>query len=164
MDSLGSPSQVKKKKKEAFTKAKKKEIYDKALEALKSGQFPNPNSCATHFGVCAKTLRYLIKENKEFVGGGRKTGIFTAEEEKKLTDFVSERLSLGCGLGFHQLSLTIQELIGILRVANPDRQFSPDWESDSPPEGYVRRFMKRHQLVLRRTMALSNAGADFPTS
>ena len=93
MDSLGPPFQVKKKKKEAFTKAEKKEIYNKALKALKSGQFPNPNSCATHFGDCAKTLRYLIKGNKEFVGGGRKTVIFTAEEEKKLTDFVSERLS-----------------------------------------------------------------------
>ena len=83
MDSLGSPSQVKKKKKETFTKAEKKEIYDKALEALKSGQFPNPNSCATHFGDCAKTLRYLIKENKEFVGGGRKTVIFTAQRRKR---------------------------------------------------------------------------------
>ena len=79
MDSLGPPFQVKKKKKEALTKAEKKEIYNKALEALKSGQFPNPNSCATHFGVCVKTLRYLIEENKEFVRGGRKTVIFTAE-------------------------------------------------------------------------------------
>ena len=77
--SLGPPFQVKKKIEEAFTKAEKKEIYDKALEALKSGQFPNPNSCATHFGVCVKTLRYLIEENKEFVRGGRKTVIFTAE-------------------------------------------------------------------------------------
>ena len=67
MDSLGPPFQVKKKKKEAFTKAEKKEIYNKALEALKSGQFPNPNSCATHFGDCAKTLRYLSRRTKSLL-------------------------------------------------------------------------------------------------
>ena len=150
---------VKKKKKEASNKDEKKEIYDKALKALKSGQFPNPNSCAVHFGVCAKTLSNLFKENREYVGGGRQTVIFTAEEEKKLTDYVTERMSLGCGLDFHQLCSTIQELIGILRVANPDRKFSTKWESDFPEVSYVRRFMKRHKLVLRSTMTLSTARA-----
>lgn len=148
----------KKKQQAPSKKDEKKEIYKKALEALKSGQFANPNSCANHFGVCAKTLRSLFKEDRDYVGGGRKTTIFTAEEENKLKEFVTERLSLGCGLDYHQLCLTIQELIGRLRVANPDRQFS-DWDSDFPPECYVRRFMSRHQLVLRRTMALSNARA-----
>ena len=76
-----------------------------------------------------------------------------------MTDYVSERMSLGCGLDFHQLCMTIQELIGMLRVANPDRKFFTKWDSDFPEESYVRRFMKRHKLVLRRTMALSNARA-----
>ena len=39
MDSLGPPFQVKKKIEEAFTKAEKKEIYDKALEAGKLDSF-----------------------------------------------------------------------------------------------------------------------------
>ena len=163
MDSLdptnNDDKKVKKKKKEGSNKDEKKEIYSKALQALKSGQFPNPNSCAVHFGVCAKTLSNLFKENREYVGGGRQTVIFTAEEENKLTDYVSERMSLWCRLDFHQICTTIQELIGILRVANPDRKFSTDWDSDFPEESYVRRFMKRHKLVLRRTMALSNARA-----
>ena len=144
-------------------KAEKKEKYQKAVEALKSGQFPNPSACARHFEVCAKTLRNLVKNDRDYIGGGRKTVIFTGEEENKLKEFVSERISLGCGLDFHQLCLTIQELIGRLRVANPDREF-PDWDSDYPPECYARRFMKRHQLVLRRTMALSNARAMLTTA
>ena len=57
--------------------------------------------------------------------------IFTGEEGNKLTEFVSERLSLGCGRDFHQLCLTIQDLIWRLRVADPDREF-PDWDSDYP--------------------------------
>ena len=101
----------------------------------------------------------LEDEDRDYVGGGRKTIIFTAEEENKLKEFVTERLSLGCGLDFHQLCLTIQELIGRLRVANPDRQFSTDWDSDYPNDSWARRFMERHKLVLRRTMALSNARA-----
>ena len=57
--------------------------------------------------------------------------IFTGEQGNKLTEFVSERLSLGCGRDFHQLCLTIQDLIWRLRVADPDREF-PDWDSDYP--------------------------------
>ena len=111
MDSLdptdNDEKKVKKKKKEASNKDEQKEIYSKALESLKSGQFPNPNSCAVHFGVCPKTLRNLFKENREYVGGGRQTVIFTAEEANKFTDYVSERMSLGCRLDFHQLCMTI---------------------------------------------------------
>ena len=136
MDSLdptdNDDKKVKKKKKEGSNKDEKKEIYSKALQALKSGQFPNPNSCVVHFGVCANTFSNLFKENRENVGGGRKTVIFPAEEENKLMDYVSERKSLGCRLDFHQLCMTIQELIGMLRVANPDRKFSTKWHLDCP--------------------------------
>ena len=108
------------------------------------------------FGFCAKTLNNLFKENREYFGGGRQTVIFSAEEENKLTDYVTERMFLGCKLDFHQLCSTIQELIGMLRVVNPDRQFSTKWD---PEESYVWRFMKRHKLVFWRTMALSTARA-----
>ena len=96
---------VRKKKKEISNKAEQKEIYDKALKSLKSGQFPNPNSCAVHFGVCPKTLRNLFKENREFVGVGRKTVIFTAEEENKLTDYVSNN---GLCVTSHRASVITQ--------------------------------------------------------
>ena len=56
---------VKKKKKGASNKDEKKEIYSEALQALKSGQFPNPNSCVVHFGVCAKTFSTFQEEQRE---------------------------------------------------------------------------------------------------
>ena len=108
-------------------KQTKEDMKAEKKDSSKICTVSQPSACAKHFEVCAKTLRNLVKDGRDYIGGGRKTG----EQENKLTEFVSERLSLGCGRDFHQLCLTIQDLIWRLRVADPDREFS-DWDSDYP--------------------------------
>ena len=136
----------------------KKQDFKDAIKAYFQG-FGTVNACATHYGVCHSTLGYLIKYDKEYVGGGRTSSVFTQEEESNLVQFVSNRLSVGCGMDFCQLSLIIQELANALKASNPDREFPSSWESNFPHKSYVRRFIKRNNLVLRRTMPLSRARA-----
>ena len=76
----------------------------------------------------------MITDNRDYIGGGRQSGIFTAEEESKLLGFVSQRLRLCCGLDFHQLSQVIHELASSLRSSNPHREFPSTWEELIPPE------------------------------
>ena len=106
-----------------------------------------------------KTLSRMITDNRDYIGGGRQSGIFTTEEESKLLGFVSERLRLGCGLDFQQLSQVIHELALSLRSSNPHREFPSTWEELIPPESYVRTFIRRNKLVLRSTMPLNLARA-----
>ena len=125
----------------------------------KTGLFPSVTACAKHFEVCHTTLGYLVKSGREFTGSGRQSSVFTEEEEEKIVKLVKDRLSLGCGMDFKQLCLLIQELINALNTSNPDREFPSSWEGNFPNESFVRRFIRRYNLVLRRTMNLSTARA-----
>ena len=78
-------------------------IHREASETFKQGLYPSVNSCAKAYNVDKKTLSRMITDNRDYIGGGRQSGIFIAEEESKLLGFVSQRLRLGCGLDFHQL-------------------------------------------------------------
>ena len=153
-----SPQKMKKKSKEEI-KAEKREIHREALEAFKQGLYPSVNSCAKAYNVDRKTLGRMIIDNRDYTGGGRQSGVFTAEEESKILGFVSQRLRLGCGLDSHQLSLVIHELASSLRSSNPHRKFPSTWVELIPPESYVRTFIRRNNLVLRRTMPLTLARA-----
>ena len=148
-----------KKKKKTEENELKKGTYKEAVKALNRGLFPSVTACAKHFEVCHTTLGYLVKSGREFTGSGRQSSVFTEEEEEKIVKLVKDRLSLGCGMDFKQLCLLIQELINALNTSNPDREFPSSWEGNFPNESFVRRFIRRNNLVLRRTMNLSTARA-----
>ena len=147
-----------KKSKEEIT-ASKRARFGQAFEAFKQGVYPSVNSCALAFNVDRKTLGRMITSNRQYIGGGRKSVVFTAEEEAKLVNFVSQRLSFGCGLDFYQLCQVIQELATALCSSNPNREFPSTWEELFPPETFVRKFIIRNNLVMRRTMPLTLARA-----
>ena len=148
-----------KKKKIKDKKDEKRELYLQAAGAFRQGLFPSMTACAKHYNVNHKTLAECLKSKREYVGGGRKSTAFTAEEETKLVNFVSDRLSVGCGIDFSQLCNLMQELANALQASNPDRKFPSSWVSNFPHESFVRRFISRNNLVMRRTMALSTARA-----
>ena len=84
---------------------KKESSTIKLQKLFCQGLFPSMTACAGHYRVNHTTLRDCLKSKREFVGGGRKGSAFAADEEKKLVNFVSDQLSVGCGIDFKQLSM-----------------------------------------------------------
>ena len=142
----------------------KEATFNAAIAAYKSGEFPSVNACAIAFGVSQTTLSRHIKSGDKFVGKGRKSIVFSQDEEAQIADFVKARVELGVGLSFHQLCLVIQELLARLKSVNPERYCPPSWENCYPEETFVRRLAERNGISLRRTMALSAARAVLTVS
>ena len=63
-----------KKKIKEEVRAAKRELYGQASEAFKRGLYPSLNSCASAYNVSRKTLGRMITSNREYIGGGRKSG------------------------------------------------------------------------------------------
>ena len=143
----------KKKKEERDTKEAK---YKAAITAYEKGEFNSVNACSVAFGVHQRSLDRFIKSGTKFVGKGKKSNVFSTDEEAQIVQFVRARVELGVGLSFKQL-LVIQELLARLKSVNPERYCPPSWNNFYPEETFVRRLAKRNSISLRRTMALSAA-------
>ena len=144
-------------------KAEKIELYDKAVQSYLAGQFPSIRKASQHFGLCYNTLYNKIFTGEKYTGSGRKSQVFTPEEEQKIVTFLLDVSSRGCVFTFAQLSLLIQELMISVVTSNPTR--TGPWEENGhfPNKSYVSRFIKRHGLTLRSTMELSKARALLTT-
>ena len=152
----------KKKKKEE--RDAKEANYKAAITAYEKGEFTSVNACAVAFGVQQRSLDRFIKSGTKFVGKGKKSNVFTIEEEAQIVQFVRGRVELGVGLSFKQLCLVIQELLAKLKSVNPERYCPPSWNNFYPEETFVRRLAERNNISLRRTMALSAARAVLTVS
>ena len=145
-------SQKKKEEKES-----KKEKFNAAIAAYETGDFSSVNACAKSFGVNQGTLAKFIKSGATFVGKGKKSLVFSDDEETQIADFVKKRVELGAGLDFIQLCLVIQELLTRLKKVNPARYSPPTWVNFYPEDTFARRFAERNNISLRSTMSLSPA-------
>ena len=87
-------------------KAEKIELYDKAVQSFLAGQFPSILKASQHFGLCYNTLYNKIFTGEKYTGSGRKSQVFTPEEEQRIVTFLLDVSSRG----FAKLSLLIQEL------------------------------------------------------
>ena len=121
----GKKLKTKREKKKGETD-KKKEQFNAAIAAFKSGEFSSVNACAKSYGVNQGTLAKYIKSGTTFVGKGKKSLVFSDEEETQIADFVKKRVELGAGLDFIQLCLVIQELLARLKKVNPERYFQKE--------------------------------------
>ena len=143
--------------------AAKNANVQEALAAYKAGRYKSRRQCAEAFGVPEATLRKASKiENYVFKGPGRKLEALTEEEERKIKDHVIERLKLGVGLDLYQVQDLIQELLMGVVDANPERYVPWGDNPDSPyrpPDKWVRRFLKRHNLKYRSSMHINDARA-----
>ena len=76
----GKKLKTKREKKKGETD-KKKEQFNAAIAAFKSGEFSSVNACAKSYGVNQGTLAKYIKSGTTFVGKGKKSLVFSDEEE-----------------------------------------------------------------------------------
>ena len=77
-------------------------------------------------GLITKPLWIVSSPRESLLVVGERA--FTTEEESRLVKFVSDRLSLGCGIDFSQLCTVIQEL------ANTHQ--APDLHQARPPSAF----------------------------
>ena len=144
----GKKLKTKREKKKGETD-KKKEQFNAAIAAFKSGEFSSVNACAKSYGVNQGTLAKYIKSGTTFVGKGKKSIVFSDDEETQIANFVKKRVELGVGLDFRQLCLVIQDLLARLKKLNPERYSPPTWVNFYPDESFARRFATRNGLSLR---------------
>ena len=76
--------------------------------------------------------------------------VFSKDEELQIVNFLRKRIEIGEGLTFQQLSFLMQDLLQKLRDLSPDRFCPPSWSNLFPEPTYVRRFVDRHGIALRR--------------
>ena len=75
--------------------------------------------------------------------------MLTTDEEKRIVQFVTDRVNLGVGLDFDQLKSVI--LLIELKKVDKERYIPPTWENCYPEDTFVRRFADRNRISLRRT-------------
>ena len=71
----GKKLKTKREKKKGETD-KKKEQFNAAIAAFKSGEFSSVNACAKSYGVNQGTLAKYIKSGTTFVGKGKKSLVY----------------------------------------------------------------------------------------
>ena len=85
-------------------KEKTKRRYSLAVAAYMDGQFQSLDLCAKTYKVKKTTLYRMIKDpERQFVGSGNVSKVLTKEEEKMISDHVTERMQIGCGLDILQI-------------------------------------------------------------
>ena len=98
---------------------------------------------ARKFNVARSTLNLLIKSGKfEWRGRGKRSQIFTDEEEKRICQAALERSNGGLDMSFRLLKEVISEEISILKNNEPDREFILT-------ERFTRSLGDRHNLFSR---------------
>ena len=145
------------------TKPKASDVKDQKLKSLrraaadyKAGKFPSIRKAAAEYGVPYTTLKEGIQKNGgEFIGSGRYSSRLSDAEEKKVIDHVKWRASVGYGVDWNMLTLVLQEIFLAVKHSNPERQTGLEHCGQLPNIWWVRRFAKRHGLVMRSTMGIS---------
>ena len=127
-------------KKTSSGKGKEKKIaYDKAIAYYKSEENVSVRHAALKYNVEPKTLGFLIKSGKSYTGSGKKSTMFSEEEEKFLVNQAHQKMEAGEELSSKILKELIGDYIEVLKGSNPDRNLKVD-------ENFVRCFSKRHGL------------------
>ena len=139
-----------KRPKKKRNKEEMKKRFAAAIEAYKTGEFTSITACAGAFAVNHSSLGKYIKFGKMYYGGGQVSIVFSKDEELQIVNFLRKRIEIGEGLTFQQLSFLMQALLQKLRDLSPDRFCPPSWSNLFPEPTYVRRFVDRHGIALRR--------------
>ena len=132
----------------------RKQKYEAAIAGFQSGHYKSVNACAKTFGVNQGVLAGYLRSGNKFVGAGKQSIVFTKDEEERIVQFVIDRVNLGVGVDFHQLSLIIQELLIELKKGDKERYIPPSWEKCYPQDTFVRRFADRNNISLREAIKL----------
>ena len=145
-----------KKKTPQEIKVENRAKFKLAAADLLAGKFKNVRQAALAYNISYTSLWYgMVKNGGEFQGSGKFTDRLSPEEEKKVTDHVKWRASIGYGVDWQMLRLLLQEVLVAVTRSNPERITGLEEKGQLPDISYVRRFAERHQLVPRATMGIS---------
>ena len=151
----GKGQTVKKVKKKTAGKNIMEQRVKHALAACRKGD-RSISAVAKEFDVPRTTLSHLLNRGQvEWKGRGKKSKLFSHEEEQKLANYVKKRMLLGCGVTWSQLEVLALELWASVCAVNPGRAEG----TNGPTRHWVRRFGTRQKLVLKATMELTKARA-----
>ena len=98
------------KQKEWYKGGEKTEVWCCHL-CIQVGRIRECQCLCSRFRVNQSSLALYLKSGKGFVGGGKQSIVLTTDEEKRIVQFVTDRVNLGVGLDFDQLKSVIQELL-----------------------------------------------------
>ena len=121
-------------------KIQKKIAHEKALAYYKSNKGMSIREAAKKFDVNHTTLITLIKTGKSYTGRGRKSKLFSEQEEKSIVDKALQKVEIGEELSTKCIKELVMEEIEIIKAIDPERSSIKfdDW--------FVLNFAKRHGL------------------
>lgn len=111
-------------------------------------------ACQEKFGIPRSTICERAS-GKHKAGRGKPSQVMTRKEEDKLATAMDRRAGMGVGLDYMQAARLIQKCLQDLVVSNLQRRTGFEDSDQFPSYGYVLRFAKRNNLVLRKTFELS---------
>ena len=140
---------------------------DVAVKDFRDGNFHSIRECARFHRVGRTTLAKLVSDPQaEFSGYGKRSQVFTRQEEALISAHIKERMLQGCGLDILQVQCLMQDLLIAAIASNPARksgwdQVDPEspWLQHLPTKSFVRNFLKRNQIVWRSSMPLNQGRA-----
>ena len=116
---------------------------DIAVKDFQDGNFQSIRECARVHRVARTMLAKLIRNPEaEFTGYGRRSQVFSKDEETMISAHIKERMMQGCGLT-------------VLQVQCPEKP----WMQHLPTQRFVRTFLKRNHIVWRSSMPLNQGRA-----
>lgn len=129
-------------------KIQKQILYETAIAEVMSGECKTLSEASKKFNIARSTLRDLVKADRKYTGRGRKSHVFTDEEEKIISERVLERTNGGKELSWKFLKEMIIEELNIIKINQPDRDFARiSCKNGNIIEmTYVRRFAERNNL------------------
>ena len=130
-------------------------IFAKAKQALDRGKFQSVRKCAAHYDLPVSTLHRLYTASDEYQGSGKKSVCLSSQEELLIIEHVKERVKIGCGVDFQQLQNLIQKSLLALVRNFPGRKTGYEECGQRPNRYFVRRFIERHNISLRRSSEIS---------
>ena len=83
--------------------------------------------------------------------GGRESKVLSSKEEKEIVKHINWKASIGYGVNWQMVQLLVQEVCVKVTSVNPGRVTGLEKSGQLPNMSWVRRFARRHNLVLRRT-------------
>lgn len=121
-------------------KIQKKIAHEQALAYYKSDKSISIREAAKMFNVNHTTLITLIKTGKSYTGRGRKSKLFSEEEEMSIVKKALQKVQTGEELSTKCIKELVQEEIEVIKSIDPERSSLKfdDW--------FVLNFAKRHDL------------------
>ena len=109
---------------------------------------------AKFYNIDDSHLGKIIKSNSSFKGKGKKSGVFTQEEEEKMKQTLLERSDAGSNLTFKMVKQVVHEEAEFIKINEPNREtfaLSPETGELLIKDHFFRNFIQRHDLIKHLT-------------